>query len=89
MGDKLTHINDDGEVHMVDVGAKNVTQRQAVATSNISMSEAAFEAVKSGNLKKRRCIRRRASCGHYGGEKHIADDPLVPPADANQDRDFD
>ncbi len=53
MGDKLTHINEDGEVHMVDVGAKNVTQRQAVATSRISMSKAAFDAVKSGNLKKK------------------------------------
>jgi len=52
MTDKLTHINDDGEVHMVDVGDKNVTQRQAVATSSIQMSEAAFGAVKSGNLKK-------------------------------------
>lgn len=52
MGDKLTHINDDGEVHMVDVGNKIVTQRQAVATSKISMSQAAFDAVKSGNLKK-------------------------------------
>lgn len=52
MGDKLTHINEDGEVHMVDVGDKNVTQRQAVATSSISMTKAAFEAIKSGNLKK-------------------------------------
>lgn len=52
MGDKLTHINEDGEVHMVDVGDKNVTQRQAVATSKISMSQAAFDAVKNGNLKK-------------------------------------
>lgn len=52
MGDKLTHINEDGEVHMVDVGDKNVTQRQAVATSKILMSQAAFDAVKTGNLKK-------------------------------------
>ncbi|MFT6659681.1 cyclic pyranopterin monophosphate synthase MoaC [Maritalea sp.] len=52
MAEKLTHINEDGEVHMVDVGGKIVTQRQAVATSRISMSQAAFDAVKSGNLKK-------------------------------------
>jgi len=52
MANKLTHINEDGEVHMVDVGDKNVSQRQAVATSRICMSQEAFEAVKSGNLEK-------------------------------------
>ena len=52
MTDKLTHLNKDGEVHMVDVGEKNVTTREAVATSTITMSVAAFEAVRDGNLKK-------------------------------------
>ncbi|MGJ8528270.1 cyclic pyranopterin monophosphate synthase MoaC [Maritalea sp.] len=52
MSGKLTHLNEDGEVHMVDVGAKSPSQRQAVATSKISMSTEAFKAVLNGNLKK-------------------------------------
>ena len=52
MTDKLTHLNKDGEVHMVDVGEKMVTTRVAVATSTITMSVGAFEAVRDGNLKK-------------------------------------
>jgi len=52
MAEKLTHINEDGEVHMVDVGDKIATVRQAVATSSITMSQVAFDAIQSGNLKK-------------------------------------
>ena len=32
---KLTHFNTDGEAHMVDVGAKDVTQRIAIAEGRI------------------------------------------------------
>lgn len=32
---KLTHFNTDGEAHMVDVGAKDVTQRTAIAEGRI------------------------------------------------------
>ncbi len=34
---KLTHVDDKGRAHMVDVGAKEVTQRTAVAEGFISM----------------------------------------------------
>ena len=30
---KLTHLDDQGAAHMVDVGTKGVTRRQAVATA--------------------------------------------------------
>jgi len=48
----LTHLNNDGEAHMVDVGAKDDTHRVAEARAVISMSRAAFDAIAQGNLKK-------------------------------------
>ena len=34
---KLTHLNQSGEAHMVDVGGKDVTAREAVAEGLIRM----------------------------------------------------
>ena len=49
---ELTHFNESGEAHMVDVGEKAVTQRVAVATGKITMQPSTFALVKSGNAKK-------------------------------------
>ncbi len=40
----LTHLDADGSAHMVDVGAKAVTQRQATATGRITLSDDALAA---------------------------------------------
>ncbi|MCW9014183.1 MAG: cyclic pyranopterin monophosphate synthase MoaC [Gammaproteobacteria bacterium] len=52
MSDKLTHFNASGEAHMVDVGQKNVTQRQAVAEGRIFMLPETLALIKQGNHKK-------------------------------------
>jgi cyclic pyranopterin phosphate synthase len=52
MSKKLTHLNEKSEVHMVDVGEKDVTSREAIATSRIEMNADAFQAVRDGSLKK-------------------------------------
>ncbi|MDH5327219.1 MAG: cyclic pyranopterin monophosphate synthase MoaC [Gammaproteobacteria bacterium] len=49
---KLTHFDQDGKAHMVDVGNKAVTQRQAVAGGKICMQAETFELVRSGGHKK-------------------------------------
>ena len=49
---KLTHLDDAGAAHMVDVGAKAVSQREAVAEGRISMSAEALSAVRAGTAKK-------------------------------------
>jgi cyclic pyranopterin phosphate synthase len=49
---KLTHLDEDGSAHMVDVSAKAVTARQAVATGRIDMSEEAAAAIAQGLVKK-------------------------------------
>ncbi len=52
MIEKLSHINEAGEAHMVDVGNKTVSQRQATAQGCITMSALAFDSLAAGNHKK-------------------------------------
>jgi cyclic pyranopterin monophosphate synthase len=49
---ELTHFNTAGVAHMVDVGAKAVTHRVAVAEGRIEMAPATLELVASGTHKK-------------------------------------
>lgn len=49
---KLTHLDDTGAAHMVDVGAKATTSREAVAEGRISMSADALSAIRDGTAKK-------------------------------------
>ena len=48
----LTHLDADGAAHMVDVGDKDVTRREATATGRIAMSAEAVAAIRAGALKK-------------------------------------
>ena len=49
---KLTHFDESGQAHMVNVGDKAATHRIAIATGKISMLPETFEMVKAGNHKK-------------------------------------
>lgn len=49
---KLTHLDADGAAHMVDVSAKAVTHREAVAEGVITMSAEARAAIRDGTSKK-------------------------------------
>lgn len=49
---ELTHLDDEGQAHMVDVGAKGTTHRVAVAEAHLSMSDAARRALFAGELPK-------------------------------------
>lgn len=49
---KLTHLDDAGAAHMVDVSTKAVTRREASAAGHIAMSHEALEAIREGALKK-------------------------------------
>jgi cyclic pyranopterin monophosphate synthase len=48
----LTHFNQAGDAHMVDVGDKEVTQRTAIAEGIINMHEDTFKLVQQGGHKK-------------------------------------
>jgi cyclic pyranopterin phosphate synthase len=48
----LTHLDESGAAHMVDVGGKTITARTAVATGRITMSAQAAQAVRGGTVLK-------------------------------------
>ena len=52
MNDHLTHFDDHGQAHMVDVGAKSETHRIAVATGQIRMLPTTLALITSGSAKK-------------------------------------
>ena len=79
MSDPLTHINERGEAHMVDVGGKEITKRIAVALGHIKMLPQTLEMITSGNAKKRRRNRHRSHSRNYGRKKNTRTHSLMPP----------
>jgi cyclic pyranopterin monophosphate synthase len=49
---RLSHVDEGGRVRMVDVSAKAVTAREAVARGRITMSRAALRLVRTGRVAK-------------------------------------
>src|SRR5262245_26341244 len=49
---RLSHVDARGRVQMVDVGAKPVTDREAVARGTITMSRDALRLIRRGAIKK-------------------------------------
>lgn len=72
---RLTHLDADGTPKMVDVGAKDVTLRTAVAEGAILMSKAAFAAIQAGAGPKGDVLGVARIAGMMGG-KRTAD--LIP-----------
>ncbi len=52
MGQGFTHLNTSGEVHMVDVGDRPPTRREAKAQGFLQMQPATLEMIRSGNTPK-------------------------------------
>lgn len=52
MADKLTHFNDKGDAHMVDVGNKDKTHRVAVCSGQIVMQAATLDKIQNNDHKK-------------------------------------
>jgi cyclic pyranopterin phosphate synthase len=48
----LTHLNERGEAHIVDVGGKDVTARRAIARAVVEAEPATIAAIIGGTLKK-------------------------------------
>ncbi len=49
---ELTHFNDEGRARMVDVSAKDETQRTAEACATVLLSPETFALVRGGGMKK-------------------------------------
>lgn len=49
---RLTHIDESGQAHMVDVSAKPDTERTAIARGQVKMLPATFALIRDGQVKK-------------------------------------
>jgi len=53
VGDEgFTHLDSEGRARMVDVGAKEITQRRAVARARVTMQEETAQALADGTVAK-------------------------------------
>jgi len=52
MADKLTHLDDQGHAHMVDVGDKAVTRRTATACATVEMKPETLRLILDGDVPK-------------------------------------
>ncbi|WP_135302422.1 cyclic pyranopterin monophosphate synthase MoaC [Haloarcula amylovorans] len=52
MSDEFTHVDDDGDAQMVDVGGKANSERRAVARGEISLSESTIAAIAADDVAK-------------------------------------
>ena len=50
--DKLSHINAQGQAHMVDVSDKASTMRHAMASAKVLLSDKIFEMLQAGQTPK-------------------------------------
>ena len=49
---KLTHLDEHGRAHMVDVGAKPDTERIAIAKGEVHMQQSTLDLIRAGQIKK-------------------------------------
>jgi cyclic pyranopterin phosphate synthase len=79
MKGKLTHFNASGEAHMVDVGAKNSTQREAIAEGRILMHPDTLQLIIQGGHKKGDVLGIARVAGIMGAKKTPDLIPLSHP----------
>ncbi|MFZ1741950.1 MAG: cyclic pyranopterin monophosphate synthase MoaC [Pontixanthobacter sp.] len=76
---KLTHLDNDGSAHMVDVGGKAETKRIATATGLITMSAEALTAIRAGNAPKGDVLGTARIAGIMAAKKTSELIPLCHP----------
>jgi len=76
---KLSHVDAKGRIRMVDVGAKAVTDREAVARGAISMSAEARKLIRAGGVKKGDPLQAARLAGIMAAKKTSDLIPLCHP----------
>jgi cyclic pyranopterin monophosphate synthase len=75
----LTHVDERGRVKMVDVGAKPVTAREAVARGSIAMSAEARRLIRTGRVRKGDPLQAARVAGIMAAKQTAALIPLCHP----------
>ena len=79
MADPLTHFDDQGHAHMVDVSGKPVTDRTAIAEGCVVMSAETLALVTEGRAKKGDVLGVARLAGIMGAKKTADLIPLCHP----------
>ena len=76
---ELTHINAYGDARMVDVSAKPVQTREAVASGEIRLAKATLDAIESGQAAKGNVLTTARLAGIMAAKKTAELIPLCHP----------
>ncbi len=79
MEDRLTHIDDKGDVRMVDVSAKPDTERVAIAEGFISMNQATLDLIVTGKAAKGDVLACARVAGVMGAKQTSSLIPMCHP----------
>ncbi len=84
MTGKLTHLNERGEAHIVDIGGKAVTARRAVARATLEAQPQTVAAIAGGTLKKGDALAVARIAGIMAAKKTSELIPLCHPIGLNK-----
>ncbi len=84
MSDRLTHLDESGRARMVDVGAKDVTERVAVARGRVTMRPATLALIIAGELPKGDVLTVAQIAGVMAAKRTSELIPLCHPLLLNQ-----
>ncbi len=76
---KLTHMDDEGNIQMVDVGRKSPTIREATAHASVQLKEETFQALKEGRMKKGDALTAARIAGILAAKRTAELIPLCHP----------
>ena len=79
MSQKLTHLNERGEAHIVDIGGKAVTARRAVARAVVEAKAETVAAIAGGTLDKGDALAVARIAGILAAKKTADLIPLCHP----------
>ena len=79
MSEKLTHLDEEGAARMVDVGAKAVSERVAVAEARVRMTPDAAAAVERGDAPKGDVVGTARIAGIQAAKRTAELIPLAHP----------
>jgi len=80
----LTHLNQKGEAHIVDVGGKDITTRRAVARATLEAKRETVAAIAGGELKKGDALALARIAGIMAAKKTSDLIPLCHPIALNK-----
>ena len=82
--DRLTHVDDSGKAHMVDVGGKPETERVAVARGEVHLQVRTLEMIKQGLMMKGDVLTVAQVAGVMAAKRTADLIPLCHPIPINQ-----